>query len=54
MVYKVRLVVYATTIHIFEKPFKELKVAKRYIAIFKASTTDMVKSRIYIVAKNYK
>ena len=54
MVFKVRLVVYATTIHIFEKPFKELKAAKTYIAVFKASTTDKIQSRIYIVAKNYK
>ena len=52
--FKVRLVVYATTIHVFERTFKELKVAKIYVATFKSSTSDKIQSRIYVIAKDLK
>ena len=46
---KVRLVVYARTIHIFEKSFDNCKQADTYIHVFKDSTTDMVKVKKYMV-----
>lgn len=46
---KVRLVVYARLIHIFEKSFDTCKQADIYIHTFKNSTNDLVKVKTYMV-----